>query len=206
MLSRLKASVMDEVLSNKVQYLVVVFFLVVGITAGTYTINRMSGQAHTELSEYIQLIFSTVKKGAIDHFTVFLYAWLQNTIVFATITAFSLLMIGIPLIAAVVILKGFCVGFTAGVLVLGFGSGGFVAIVVAMLLPALVLLPCVCKAAVLGTGYSVTVIKMRRVPQTPRDRMIAAKPMFSRMLRVYAAAMIGVIIEALLSPALMQLI
>jgi stage II sporulation protein M len=113
---------------------------------------------------------------------------------------------GIPLIAVAMVFKGFCVGFTVGVLALNIGAGGFLAIIVCTFLPNLVLLPCICKAAVMGLNQSIIVIKCRRIPATARDKIISARPHLVKMLQVYLIALMGVALETLLTPALMMLI
>ena len=206
MFANLKRRVSIDILDNKVQYLLLVFFLVVGITAGTFTVSNMKISAKTELSEYINLLFFAIKSKTIDYFSIFINSFLQNTAVFAIITMFSILMIGVPVIIVALVIKGFCVGFTVGVLALNIGSGGLAAIVVCTFLPNLVLLPCICKAGVLGFNNSITVIKTRKIPATAKDRMILSKPHFARMFCVYLVSMIGVILETWLTPALIRLI
>lgn len=206
MLSRVKRNVAMDVQDNKVQYLLVVFFLTVGITAGTFTISNLHLTAKTELSEYIKVLLIGIKTQPIDYFAIFLFAWLHNTVLFAIMAAFSLLMIGIPLTTAVVIYKGFCVGFTLGVLSLIFGSGGFVMIIIAVFLTNLVLIPCICKACISGWNQSISVIKERRIPKTTRDRLYDARPFFRKLIKIYFFSLIGVLIETFISPAFMKII
>lgn len=195
-----------DVLDNKLQYLILVFFLVMGITAGTFTVSNMTHINKLALLEYISMLLHSVKTQSIDYFSVFIHSFLQDTLIFGAIAMFSLLMIGMPAITAILIFKGFCVGFTVGALSLNIGSGGFLAIIFCTFIPNLVLLPCVCKAGVLGLNNSITVFKNRKIPNTARDRMISSKPHFARMFKVYLFSMIGVFLETLLTPALIKLL
>ncbi|MDD5016471.1 MAG: stage II sporulation protein M [Eubacteriales bacterium] len=191
---------------NKVQYLLLVFFLVVGITAGTFTVSNMKISAKAEFSEYINLLFYSVKTNPVDYFCIFINSFLQNTVLFAIITVFSLMMIGVPVITVVLIIKGFCVGFTVGVLALNLGSGGLAAIVFCTFIPNLVFLPCLCKAGVLGLNNSIVAFKNRKIPKTARDVLISSRPHFAKMFKVYLFSLIGVILDTLLIPALIKLI
>lgn len=203
---QLKEALGRDIKANRVQYLFIVFLLVVGITAGTFTVSNLRESARHELSDYISLLLLTVKAGEIKYFGVFIFSWLQNTLLFLSITAFSLLMVGIPVVAAIIIFKGFCIGFTVGVLSLSFGTGGFFAIVVAMFLPNIILIPCFCRAGALGWNNSINVFRDRRTPKTPRDRLLFARPFFSAMVKIYLVSLIGVFIESFLSPALLSLL
>ena len=206
MISNVKNRIWVDVMDNRFQYLLLVFFLLVGIAAGTFSVANFESGSKQQLSEYINLIFVTIKYNSIDYFSIFINSFLQNTILFAIITVFSLSMMGIPLIVAAMIIKGFCVGFTVGVLSLNIGAGGFLAIIVCTFLPNLVLLPCLCKAAVAGMNQSITVVKCRHIPATTRDKIVSARPYMVRMLKIFLISLVGVALETLLTPALMMLI
>ena len=206
MVRDVKRRIWFDVMDNKVQYLLLVFFVLVGITAGSFSVSNLAGGSKQQLSEYINLLFVTVKYNSIDYFSIFINSFLQNTILFAIITVFSLSMMGTPIICAAMILKGFCVGFTVGVLALNIGAGGFLAIIVCTFLPNLILLPCVCKAGVMGLNQSIVVIKCRRIPATARDKIVSSRPHLVKVMQVYLISLVGVALETLLTPALMMLI
>ncbi len=48
LLNNMKRHISIEIQDNKVQYLVLIFFLVVGITAGTFTVSHMKDAAKAE--------------------------------------------------------------------------------------------------------------------------------------------------------------
>lgn len=206
MFNRLKRRVSLDVLDNRVQYLLLVFFLVVGITAGTFTVGRMLPGEKTALTGYIDMLFAAVKTQTIDYFPVFMHAFLQNTLIFGSIAVFSIVMFGILVIPVVMIIKGFCVGFAIGVLSINLGFGGFAAIVFCEFIPNIVLIPCICKAGVLGLNNAVTVIKNRRIPNTAKDRLISSRPHIIKMFKVYLISLLGVALETLLTPALIKLL
>ena len=206
MISNVKRGIWFDVMDNKGQYLLLVFFLMVGIAAGTFSVHNLGGGSQKELSDYINLLFVTIKYNSIDYFSIFISSFLQNTVIFAIIALVSMTMMGVLLTPVVMILKGFCVGFTVGVLSLNVGAGGILAIIVCTFLPNLVLLPCICRAAVIGFNHSITVIKCRRIPSTTRDKVIAARPQLIRILKAYLISLVGVAFETLLIPALIMLI
>ncbi len=206
MLNDTKRRIYTDVLDNKAQYLLIVFFLVVGITAGTVTVSHLQMGTQQALMSYKDSLFISVKSVDPDFWGIFFHSLLYHTLVFGVIAVFSLMMLGIPVIAAVMIFKGFCVGFTVGVLALDMSVGGFLAIVVCLFLPNLVFIPCVCKAGVLGLNNALQVFRTRHVPKTAQDKLVSSKPYFIRLLIVYAVGFIGILIESLLTPALMKII
>ncbi len=204
MLENAKRRLLTDVLDNKGLYLLLVFFLVMGITAGTFTVSNMQYGSKEALSSFVSALFLSVQTASVDFLKVFFHALLQNTLFFSIITMFSLMVLGIPFIALALIFKGFCVGFTVGVLALNHGLGGIIAIVFCVFLPNLVLIPCICKAGVLGIGNAVLVFKSRHIPKTSADKLIMSRPHFKKMLKVYAVSLLGVLIETLLTPVLIQ--
>jgi stage II sporulation protein M len=205
LLTNIKRRIFLDVADNRLQYLLLVFFLVVGITSGTFTVSHMQPGEKTALTAYKDTLFSAIKTQSVDYFSVFLHAFLQDTLLFGAISVFSLLMLGIPVIPIILIIKGFCVGFAVGVISLNFGFAGLAAIIFCEFIPNLVLIPCICKAGVLGINNSILVIKNRRVPYTTKDRLISSKPHISKMMYIYLISLIGVIFETLLTPALIKI-
>lgn len=160
----------------------------------------------TALTGYTDMLFSAIKTQSIDYLSVLLHAFLQDTLLFGAITLFSLLMLGIPVIPIILIVKGFCVGFAVGVISLNLGFAGAAAVFFCVFIPNLVLVPCICKAGVLGINNSILTIKNRRIPNTTKERLISSKPHLSKMMLVYLISLIGVVFETLLTPALIKLI
>ncbi len=206
MLNDTKRRIFTDVLDNKVQYLLIVFFLVVGITAGTVTVGNLQMGTREALMSFKNSLFMSVKSADPDFWGIFFHSLLYHTLVFGVIAVFSVMMLGLPVIAAVMIFKGFCVGFTAGVLALNLTVGGFLAIVVCIFVPNIVFIPCICKAGVLGLNNALQVFKTRHIPMTAQDKIMTSKPYFIKLLIVYAFGFIGILIESLLTPALMKII
>ena len=206
MLGSFKRRMFFEVRDNKVQYLVLVFFLVAGIAAGTITVQNMQPTAKTEINNYIIILFTAIKTKTIDYFSILVNSFLQNSVLFAIIAMSSMVMIGLPIIAVTILAKGFFVGFTVGVLALNIGAGGFAAIVFCTFLPNIVLVPCILKAGTLGINNVVSVVKNRRIPGTTRDRLIQSTPHLRQVLKIYLVALIGVALETFLTPMLIKII
>jgi stage II sporulation protein M len=205
LLTGIKRSISIDIADNRLQYLLLVFFIVVGITSGTFTVSHMQPGEKTALTGYMDTLLTAIKTQSVDYLSVLLHAFLQNTLMFGAITLFSLLMVGIPVIPVILIIKGFCVGFAVGVFSLNFGFAGVAAIIFCVFIPNIVLIPCICKAGVLGINNSIFVLKNRKIPNTAKERLISSKPHISKMMFVYLISLIGVIFETLLTPALIKL-
>jgi len=201
-----KRRVLTDLLDNKAQYLLLAFFLVVGITAGTFTVSNMQEGGREALRSYLSSLFVSVQTSEVDFWRVFLHALLQDTLLFGCLAMFSLMVLGIPFIVLIMAGKGFFVGFSVGALALNLGAGGLVAIIFCVFLPNLVLIPCTLKAGVVGMRNAISVFKTRHIPKTPADKLMMSRPLFLRILSVYAVSLIGVLIQSLLVPLLIKAI
>lgn len=206
MLIQAKRRVLMDLLDNKAQYLLLAFFLVVGITAGTFTVSNMQDGAREALRSYISSLFVSVRTLEVDFWKVFFHALLQDTLLFGCLTMFSLMVLGIPFIVLTMAVKGFFVGFTVGVLALNLGAGGLVAIIFCIFLPNLLLIPCTLKAGVVGIRNAIDVFKTRHIPKTPADKLMMSRPLLLRMLCIFGVSLIGVLIQSLLVPLLIKTI
>ncbi len=201
----IKRGALNEFADNKVQYLLLVFFLVVGITSGTFTVSNMHTDTKNVLCGYAGVIFLSAKTASLDYWRIIISAVFINTLYYGVFAWFSMMTIGMAFIGVIMAVKGFCIGFTVGVLSLGFIGGGFWAIVTCSLLPNTILLPCFCKAGVLSLNNSVEAFKNRRIPSTARDRLRNSAPYFKRLVAVYFVSILGVLIQTFLTPALIKL-
>ncbi len=206
LLEEAKRRIFEDIAGHKVQYLLLVFFLVVGITAGTFTVSNMQVETKEALGGYAGLVLFSIKTLPLDHWRIFFHAFLLNTLYYGALAFFSMITLGLVLINAMLIMKGFCVGFAVGVLFLDFTAGGILAVAACLLIPNLIMLPCICKAGVLCINHSLTVFKSRRIPSTAHERVVCAAPHFRRLFAVYTVSLLGIALQSTLMPVLMQLI
>ena len=96
-----------DIKNNKTKYIIIVFLFIVGITAGTFTVSNFRETAKQELKDYVLLLLAALKSSEVRHFSILIFSWLQNTVLYLVMGAFSLLMAGIPVVAALILFKGF---------------------------------------------------------------------------------------------------
>ena len=205
LLREIKRGAIYDIADNKAQYLLLVFFLVVGITAGTFTVSNMQSETKNALCTYAAVLFFSAKTAQLDYLRIFLSALFVNILYYGAFAWLSMTMAGIAFISVLMIVKGFCAGFAAGVLSLDFFGGGFGAILSCSLLPNIILLPCFIKAGVLSLNNSVETFKNRSIPSTARGRLKDAAPHFKRLAAVFFISILGLLIQTFVTPALIKI-
>ena len=85
-------------------------------------------------------------------------------------------------------------------------ANAFLLVLIVVMLPNLVLLPCYVKAGVMGIGNAIEVFRRRHIPSTSREKLLFARPYLYKMAKVFALSLAGVLIETLLTPFLMRVV
>ncbi len=129
---------------------------------------------------------------------------MQNAFFFVIIILFSFWPLTIPVILFAEALKGFYIGFAIGVLTLEYSANSFLLVLVVVMLPNLILLPCFIKAGVYGIKNAFNVFKNRKIPSTAKDKLINSKPYLKQMLKITLLSLAGVIIETVVTPLLIK--
>lgn len=205
-MDRYRQAILEDLSNNRTSYLIVVFFLLMGLSAGAFTAAHLPSGDQEDAVNYISWLVKTVKQADIDFFKVFYYSCLQNLCFFAIIVMFSFWPLTIPIVLLTEALKGFYIGFTIGILTLEYSANSFVLVLIVVMLPNLVLLPCFIKAGVSGIRNAVEIFKRRRIPSTSREKLGYARPFLVKILKVFLISLIGVLIQTLLTPLLIRVV
>lgn len=205
-MGRYKTAILEDLNHNKTAYLLVVFFILMGLSAGAFTAGKLPDADKADATNYMSVLLDSVKHTQLDFLKVFYYSCLQNVSFFAIIIIFSFWPLTIPILLFVESLKGFYIGFAIGVLTLEFSANSFLLVLLVVMLPNLILLPCFIKAGVLGIGNAMAVFKNRKIPSTSRDKILNARPYFIKICKVFLISLLGVLFETILTPLLIKIV
>jgi stage II sporulation protein M len=205
-LYKYKTAILEDLNDNKTAYLLIVFFILMGLSAGAFTAGKLPDADKAEATNYISVLVDSVKNTQLDFLKVFYNSCLQNITFFAIIIIFSFWPLTIPIVILAEAIKGFYIGFAIGVLTLEFSANSFILVLIVVMLPNLVLLPCLIKAGVLGISNAITVFRNRKIPSTSKDKLINARPFFIKMLKVFLISLLGVLLETILTPLLIKVV
>jgi stage II sporulation protein M len=145
----------DTIRPRMFLFAVVLVVLVIGVLAGGLSVRSLNAPGHQELSQFLeQLLRSLTVEGTAPGSG---WQWMAAQDVLKTAGLLWLLglsVIGVPLIAAVVFLRGFVLGFTLGFLIDDLLLRGAALGLVALLPQNLVLIPGLLFCAVGAIAFS----------------------------------------------------
>lgn len=184
-------------------FLVLVLFIT-GITAGAFTVDALSIAQKEELISYFQNFFNILDKEPIQSAFVFKQSLLNNSQFVFIIWILGITVIGIPLILIIIAVKGFIIGFSVSFLVEGMGLRGLLFALAAILPQNLLIVPGILFAGVLGTSFSVSMIRRRK--SQPKKNLSAEFVRYSLNIVIsLLTLLLGSLVEGYITPVFIKL-
>ena len=154
-------------LLNKLQEHFVILFLttivfILGIIFGAITIKLLDANQRNEMMSFFNSFFKSIDKSNFTNFTILKQSLIDNFKTVGLIWILGIVFIGIPLIPAIVLFRGFAIGFTVGFLVNEYGAKGFAFSILGILPQNLFIIPGIISTASIGLTFSIKNIKMRK--------------------------------------------
>lgn len=145
-------------------YLLVVAIFLAGVASGAMVVQFLSGEQLAELASYLDLSLAALLGAPPDQRVLAQKALGQNLRFLLLIGFLGLTVVGIPLVLALIWLRGFMLGFTAGFLITQKAAAGILLAALTVLPQNLFYIPAFIIAGALAAGFSFRLIKGRQLP------------------------------------------
>lgn len=161
--TNIKNLIVENIIKYFKEYFLVTIIFIVGIIIGVVFINNLSENQSNEISTYINSFLETLKNNSNFNYAELLKdSVIQNLILVVTLWFVGATLIGIPLVFAIVLFRGFCLGYTISAVIHVLGiSKGIVFVLTTMFLQNLIFIPAIIALAVSGIRLYHTVVKDR---------------------------------------------
>ncbi|MGB4508792.1 MAG: stage II sporulation protein M [Syntrophomonadaceae bacterium] len=199
----LRQRLKQHIRNNRWQYLVISLVFLIGLGMGTQKVAGLEGGVRDYLGEMIDNYLQEGQEAPIYGASIFLAAAATQGKTVLAIWFLGLTIIGVPLILAVVFLRGYALGFTIGFLVHQKGGAGIIMSILSILPQNIVYIPFLIIWSVIAVNFSAYL-----VGRNPGGVSLGkALVNYSLLLAVFLAMfMTGAFIEAYLSPWFLSLI
>ncbi|MEN6350538.1 MAG: stage II sporulation protein M [Syntrophomonas sp.] len=199
----IKQRVKQHMRENRWQYLLIVIIFLVGIIIGNYKVLSLEGGVKNHLLTLIDNYLRGGMDGSLDGKGIFFSAFLNQAKTVAAVWFLGLTVIGLPLILAVIFLRGCSLGFTIGFLYQEKAWTGVLISLVSVLPQNLVYIPLLIIWAVIALNFSVFLVRGRNSSIIPLGTGLLS---YSILMLVFMLLfLLGAFIEAFLSPWLLTL-
>jgi stage II sporulation protein M len=199
----LRQRLKQHIRNNRWQYLVISLVFLIGLGMGSQKVEGLEGGVRDYLGEMIDNYLQEGQEAPIYGVSVLLAAAATQGKTVLAIWFLGLTIIGVPLILAVVFLRGYALGFTIGFLVHQKGGAGIIMSILSILPQNIVYIPFLIIWSVIAVNFSAYLVGHN----TSRVSLGRTLINYSLLLVVFLLVFIvGAFIEAYLSPWFLSLI
>ncbi|MBE3584661.1 MULTISPECIES: stage II sporulation protein M [Desulfofundulus] len=190
--------------SNWPLCLLVLIFFLLGLVCGALNLNFLSPEQLQELHDYIDTFIKEARNLNLEAGRVAWEAMYGKMLAVAVLYLLGLTFIGIPVILALIFLKGFALGFTIAYLNYHLAWSGLL-LVLACIIPQHVLyLPALFVATVASLSFAVVLFPR---PTSTWSRIWGSFARYTAVMMVALAVAVGAgLVEAFLTPWLARMV
>ena len=158
---RILKIIKEHVINNKKEYVIIFLIFVIGIFSGVFFINHLQETPKTEITNYLnQFIVKFKGLESINNIELLKNSIMQNIGLAIVIWFFGTTVIGIPIVFAIILYRGFCLGYTISLCITIMGLGkGISFVLVTLLLQNILLIPAILALAVSGIKLYKSIVK-----------------------------------------------
>lgn len=121
---KIKEILLSYMKNNKKEYLIVTIIFLVGVILGVVFVNKTEQVQLTEISNYFTDFINNLKNNTqIDNGTLLKESMFSNLVLAVSLWFIGSTVIGIPIIFAIVVYRGFCLGYTISSCLITLGLG-----------------------------------------------------------------------------------
>lgn len=200
---------LNELLSRNIKenigvYFTVTLFFALGVSIGAFTVKALDVNQKQELVTYLNKFFQILNNQNINKNAIF-YQSIKNS--FQTVFFIWFLgvtVIGIPFTLIITSFRGFIVGFTITFLIHGIGVKGFILTLAAVLPQNIIFIPCLLVISATSLCFSIQVFKTKVKKKIVTNIKSNIFSYTTTILIVFAVMIVGSLIEAYISPYILQ--
>lgn len=161
--SKITTLITNHIRDNLKLYIIISLFLLIGIVLGVIFVNSMTETQNEEVKTYITEFTNSLKNGSkIDNIELLKNSVINNLILVFLMWLVGSTVIGVPIVIGIVVIRGFCLGYTLSAILVTFSLGkGILFFTTTMLLQNIIFLPCLVALAVSGLKLYKSIMKDR---------------------------------------------
>ncbi|MDU7954371.1 MAG: stage II sporulation protein M [Clostridium perfringens] len=198
------SGLMESLKENKITFLWVLLFFLVGIVLGSYTVYYMSDFNRVEITTYFNNFLAFLGGNSVSYTSILVDSVKSILPMVVIIVLLGYTAVGTPIILMMDLAKGYVIGFTFSLIVSMLGSKGVMLVLSGLMLQNLIFIPIIMLISVLAIRHSVTKLKMGVSRDRVKLDVSRAYLNFQGLLSLIIIS--GILIETYISPNLIRLV
>ncbi|MPQ42745.1 stage II sporulation protein M [Clostridium tarantellae] len=204
-MKRILQQIKEAMQDNKVTFLWILLFFLIGLVLGSYTVYYMSDFNKIEISNYFNNFLEHIKTSPISYTQILLNSVTNIIPMVILIILLGYTMIGAPIILIIDMIKGYVIGFTFSLLVTLLGTKGVLILFLGIIIQNLIFIPCIIIISILAVKNSTIKFKGDILKEGVRNSKI--NKLYINIQAILSLILVaGIIIETYISPNLIKLV
>ncbi len=196
----------SHIRNNINTYFALLVFFVIGVSAGSFTVNGLSQAQQDELANYFQGFLQLLEYQKLDSSELLKTALAENMKLVLIMWLLGVTIIGIPFIFILIVIKGFLSGFSTGFIIKTLGAKGVLFSLLAVLPVELINVPCFIALGVSGINFSLKIIRSRSGRHFSRQDLKSNLLVYCFITLLFSGFLFaGALIESYITPVFMRM-
>ena len=205
MLGIMKENIVTHVKDHLPLYLAVLFFFIIGIMAGVFTIAQMPAGQFYQISRFLDSFFAVLKTQAPNIGNVLVQSILNNFKLVMLIAFCGFTVFCMPVMLILMSVKGFMVGFTIAAMVSQFGFLGVMVSLLCIIPPNAIIVMSYLRLGVDASLNGVENYRLKKAFQGKHPKPRFDREYMNQVARVSLFCLAGVIIESVMAPFVLRI-
>lgn len=191
---------------NILIYILLSAAFMVGISSGAITINMISVDQKQEIIKFLESFLKLISENNVDSAMIVKQSLKNNLQSLIILWFLGITIIGIPLIVAFVVLRGFVIGFTVGFIVKQLGIKGFIFAMFSILPQNIFFIPWIIASSTCSIVFAIKLLK-NKLSKNNKSNFISNTTIYTiAMSTLFLISLVGTLVESYVTPIFMKLI
>lgn len=203
---KLKRRIFNHYRDNFLTYFIVTIIFSIGIIIGAVATKILEPEKNNEIMMFFNSFIKFIDSNGLDSISILKQSILDNFKAILLIWVTSLVYIGIFVVPAIMLFRGFALGLSVGFFVNEYGLKGFLFSILGIFSQNLFIVPGLISIASIGMTYTISNIKRRKL--RIRNSIVFSSLIDYSVLTLLFSILIfiGCLIEAYLTPVFLKLL
>lgn len=204
MLQKVKRWLYRHYQNNFLIYFIIFFLFTLGVIAGAISIKIIGPEKNDDIMLFLNSLFKAINNNSLNNISILKQSLMDNYKAILIIWLSGIVYLGIIVSPAIMLFRGFALGFSVGFFVYEYGIKGFLFSILGIFPQNLIIIPGIISIASVSMAFSLGSVKKRKIRLKNNSRLPHIVDYSLTILAFSSIIFIGSIIEAYIAPIFLR--
>lgn len=190
--------------NNFFVYFIISLLFILGVLAGAITIKIIGPEKNNDVMLFLNSLFKAIDNNSLNSISIFKQSLIDNYKAILILWISGILYLGIIVSPAIMLFRGFVLGFSVGFFVYEYGLKGFLFSILGIFPQNLIIIPGIISIASVSMAFSLSSMKKKKIRLKNNTRLSQIVDYSLIILAFSSVIFIGSIIEAYIAPIFLR--